>query len=334
MKRLISLVLAMSMAFVLVACGAKPAETSPASSSPAPDATTTTSDWPKQTITVLEPYAAGSTSDLCARAIASIMERELGTPVVVKNVVGADGATCYTEAANAAPDGYTIVHVQHSGICIGVFLSDLAFSAESFDYFGSTNPFDHCVSVRTDSGITNLDELMAWGEKQDTIVVGYSGYVNVFNAINLFKCAGLEDKLVCIAYDDSPAQACVSGDVDVCIWQKAGTRTTAEGGGLNIIAALAHDRWEDIPDVPTAEEQGYPVYSIGHAYFGAPTGLPDDVREKLQTAFDNAIASSEYQDQMEAMGWTNYVLNSEEATEYIYEQRDIAKEYLTDLGII
>jgi len=338
MKKLTAIILSLVMMLSLGSCnsGTQNPSSSGSSGTNAPNNTpqNTSPEWPTQTITVLEPYAAGSTSDVAMRVICSYMERELGQPVVVKNVVGADGATCYTELANSPADGYTLGHVQHSGICIGVFLDKMAFSAESFYYFGSTNPFDHCVSVRSDLGIENLDDLMAWAEKQDVIKVGYSGYVNVFNTMNLFKIKGLEDKLVCIAYDDSPAQACVAGDVDVCVWQKAGTRATAESGGLTIIAALAHDRWEDIPDVPTAEEQGYPVYSIGHAYFAAPAGVPDEVRDKIQAAFEKCINDPETQKQMADMGWTNYYLNAEEAEKYIYEQRDVAEQYLKDLGMI
>ena len=157
MKRLFAMILTVAMLLALTACGQKQEDTG---SNNATQDTTDYSDWPNQTITVCEPYAAGSTSDVAMRLICSYMERELGQPIVVKNVVGADGATCYTEVANAKPDGYTLGHVQHSGICIGVFLDKMSFSAEDFYYFGSTNPFDHCVSVRSDSGITNLDELM------------------------------------------------------------------------------------------------------------------------------------------------------------------------------
>lgn len=337
MKKVISLLLALVLVLGLTACGGNNNQSSVAPSGDAPAstaATKTDANWPTQTITILEPYAAGSTSDLTARQIAAFLEEKLGVPCVVQNVVGADGATCYTQCASAKPDGYTLVHVQHSGICIGVFLSDLGFKAEDFYYFGSTNPFDHCVSVRTDMNIKNLDELMEWAKDQDTIKVAYSGYVNVFNAINLFKTHGLEDKLVCVAYDDSPAAAVVAGDCDVCVWQKAGTRTTAESGGLEIIAALATERWADIPDVPTAREQGYDVISIGHAYLGAPAGTPQDVLDKIQVAFDECIASDKYREEQTAMGWTNRYLNHQEATDYIFEQREIAHEYLLSLGLI
>ncbi|NLI53657.1 MAG: tripartite tricarboxylate transporter substrate binding protein [Clostridiales bacterium] len=344
MKKLLALLMCVAITLSFAACAnsttpaATAADTQPATT----DAATTTTEeaateeveWPTQAITVLEPYAAGSTSDLCQRLICSMMEKDLGVPMVVKNVVGADGATCYTELKNSKPDGYTLGHVQHSGLCIGVFLNDLSYSAEDFYYFGSTSPFDHCVSVAASSDIYTLDDLMAWAADQDQVVVAYSGYVNVFNAMNLFRVKGLEDKIVCIAYDDNPAQAVVSGDCDVCVWQKAGTRSTAESGNLRIIAALATERWADIPDVPTAREQGYDVLSIGHAYFAAPIDTPDYIKEKLQASFDKCIASPEYQEQMAAMGWTNYYLNHDEATAYIYEQREVAKEYLTELGLI
>ncbi len=347
MKKMLVITLCMALMFTMISCSspsqsqssAAPAASTPAASASTPAASASTpaaskSDWPTKAITVLEPYAAGSTSDLSMRLICSLMEKELGQPMVVKNVVGADGATCYTQVADAAPDGYTLGHVQHSGICIGVFLNKMTYSVESFEFFGSTNPFDHCVSVNSNSDIQNLDDLMEWAADQDEIIVAYSGYVNVFNAMNLFKIKGLEDKLVCIAYDDNPAQAVVSGDADVCVWQKAGTRTTAETGNLRIIAALATDRWPDIPDVPTAREQGYDVLSTGHAYFAAPAGLPADVHDKIQTAFANAIADPGLREQMAKMGWTNYYLDAKEATDYIYKQRDLSEAYLKELKMI
>ena len=340
MRKLLTLLMCLAIVISFTACAGSTtpattaADTQPAATEAATAEPAQEPEWPTQAITVLEPYAAGSTSDLCQRLICSIMEKDLGVPMVVKNVVGADGATCYTQLADSKPDGYTLGHVQHSGLCIGVWLNDLSYKAEDFYFFGSTSPFDHCVSVATSSNITNLDELMAWAATKDQIRVAYSGYVNVFNAINLFKVKGLQDKIICIAYDDNPAQAVVTGDCDVCVWQKAGTRSTAESGNLRIIAALAAQRWTDIPDVPTAREQGYDVISIGHAYFAAPANIPDYVKEKLQASFDKCIASSEYQDQMAAMGWTNYYLNHDETTQYIYDQREIAHQYLLDLGLI
>jgi tripartite-type tricarboxylate transporter receptor subunit TctC len=40
---------------------------------------------------------------LSMRLICSLMEKELGQPMVVKNVVGADGATCYTQWPTPPP---------------------------------------------------------------------------------------------------------------------------------------------------------------------------------------------------------------------------------------
>ena len=101
MKKIFSMMLVLSM-FFLISCGQQQnTPTSNTDPSTSGANTTTESNWPTQPITVLEPYAAGSTSDLSMRLICSYMEKELGQPMVVKNVVGADGATCYTECGNA-----------------------------------------------------------------------------------------------------------------------------------------------------------------------------------------------------------------------------------------
>ena len=50
----------------------------------------------------------GEAADVGARILASGLEKELGTPVVVVNKPGASGQIGYTALAQAKPDGYTI----------------------------------------------------------------------------------------------------------------------------------------------------------------------------------------------------------------------------------
>ena len=59
-------------------------------------------------ITIIVPNAPGGTNDITARLIAPVLEKELGTPVVVVNKPGAATQTGLTEGALAKPDGYTL----------------------------------------------------------------------------------------------------------------------------------------------------------------------------------------------------------------------------------
>src|SRR5262249_3921004 len=68
-----------------------------------------TQNWPTRPITVVVPFAAGSSSDTAARIISVGMSEILGQQVVVENVGGAAGLTGTQRIARAAPDGYQLL---------------------------------------------------------------------------------------------------------------------------------------------------------------------------------------------------------------------------------
>lgn len=49
----------------------------------------TAQSYPKRSITMIVPFAAGGATDVIARIVSEAMSRELGQPIVVENVAGA-----------------------------------------------------------------------------------------------------------------------------------------------------------------------------------------------------------------------------------------------------
>lgn len=64
--------------------------------------------WPERPIQLIVPFPAGGATDVVARLYAGKLGEKLGTSIVVMNVGGAGGSLAATQAANAAPDGYTL----------------------------------------------------------------------------------------------------------------------------------------------------------------------------------------------------------------------------------
>ena len=90
MKKLVSMLLAATMAFSMVACGGSDASSTPASSTADASSTASQSDgsWPSKPITLLCGYSAGGSSDLGCRYLAEALKNDLGVPVIVENVPG------------------------------------------------------------------------------------------------------------------------------------------------------------------------------------------------------------------------------------------------------
>ena len=65
--------------------------------------------WPSRSVSVLLGYPPGGVTDFASRAVCERMGRALGQTVVLENRPGAATAVANTAAAQARPDGYTLL---------------------------------------------------------------------------------------------------------------------------------------------------------------------------------------------------------------------------------
>ena len=79
-------------------------------------------DFPARHIRLIVPYAAGGGTDTIARLVAHNMGEKLGQTVVVENIATAGGNIATQTAANAAPDGYTILMANQGPIAVNPHL--------------------------------------------------------------------------------------------------------------------------------------------------------------------------------------------------------------------
>ena len=66
-------------------------------------------DYPEKPVKIIVPFAAGSGTDVVARATGTALAKRMGVSVTVENMPGADGAIGTVAVAKAAPDGYTLL---------------------------------------------------------------------------------------------------------------------------------------------------------------------------------------------------------------------------------
>src|SRR4030042_341198 len=64
--------------------------------------------YPAKPVMLMVAYPAGGSTDVGARIVAAMAEKELGQPIMVLNKPGAGGQVGWTELAKQKPDGYYI----------------------------------------------------------------------------------------------------------------------------------------------------------------------------------------------------------------------------------
>src|SRR5438445_659581 len=67
--------------------------------------------YPSKPVRVIVPFPPGGTTDLIARIVQPKFQEFIGNTVVIENRSGAGGSVGALEAAQAAPDGYTLLMV-------------------------------------------------------------------------------------------------------------------------------------------------------------------------------------------------------------------------------
>src|SRR5262245_16338392 len=70
-----------------------------------------TQAYPSRVVRTIVPFAAGGQTDVVARLVAEKLSDRLGKQFYIENVAGAGGSIGTSRAAQAAPDGYTILFV-------------------------------------------------------------------------------------------------------------------------------------------------------------------------------------------------------------------------------
>lgn len=72
---------------------------------------------------------------------------------------------------------------------------------------------------------------------------------------------------------------------------------------MRVISVFDKRRSKFYPEAKTAEEEGFPFFSGVHRGIGMPAGAPGEVRDTLARALGKIIASAEFHEKMEKLGY-------------------------------
>lgn len=267
-------------------------------------------EYPSRPITMVVPWTAGGGTDTVARAMATLMERELGTPVNVVNRTGGSGVVGHQAIASAAPDGYTvgivtveIAMMHHQG------LTDLTH--ESLAPLGLVNLDATAVQVRADSPYRTLGDLMQAIRTSPPGTIKASGTAQggIWHA-SLYGLLDEQDITPTnVPWVPSTSSAAglldlMAGGVDVVPVAHAEARSLIDAARVRSLAVLDDERSTLYPDVPTGNEAIGTTWQMGvWRGFAAPRGLPPEIEARLQAAVRNAYESQEFRDFMTERGF-------------------------------
>jgi tripartite-type tricarboxylate transporter receptor subunit TctC len=265
--------------------------------------------YPERAVTLVAPYPAGGAADVLTRLLARKLEEPLGKPVIVDNRPGAGTAIGAAFVANAKPDGYTLLVSSNSTFTLNPAAgAKTAYDpARSFDAIGLVGTLPLAVLVNPAVPAQNVQQLVA-AIKANPDKFPYGSFGNATSshyAGALFNQAtGL--KMMHVPYKGSAPLMTdlIGGQVPVSFDTVVAAAPQLKSGKIKVLAVTTAKRSQNLPDVPTMAESGYPGFDFT-AWLAvvAPQGLPADVKQRLVKALEAVLASADTQDAMRKAGF-------------------------------
>jgi tripartite-type tricarboxylate transporter receptor subunit TctC len=251
--------------------------------------------YPSHPITVIVPFAAGGPTDIIARIVGENMGKTLGQQLVIENVAGAGGTTGTTRAAQAAPDGYTIMmgHMGTHGAAPGMYPKLRYDPVKDFAPIGMAAGTPILIVSRKDFPATDLKSFVAYLQaNQDKVNEAHAGAGSVSHTTcTMFNVQiGVKPTLVPYSGTGPVLNDLVAGKVDYACDQIVNLVEQIKGGTIKAYGIATPKRSPALPDVPTTIEAGLPEFQVSawNALF-APKGTPTEIVTKLTTALNKAL---------------------------------------------
>ncbi|PND37812.1 ABC transporter substrate-binding protein [Paucibacter aquatile] len=244
--------------------------------------------WPAaRPIKLIVPFPAGSSPDLVARWLAEPLAAAQGQTVLVENRPGAGGNVGTALAAQAAPDGYTLLLTIQGPLVTAPLLNPKL----PYDPLRDLRPIGLVASspnvLVLGSGVNARD--CAEFVRQARVQGVAWNYGSVGNgsashlAMESFKArAGLALTHVPYAGFPQVTNALLSGELQAAFMVPGLAMAQVRAGKLKALAVSSLGRVAALADLPTLVELGYPGFeAISWQALLAPARTPSVVVERL-----------------------------------------------------
>ena len=264
--------------------------------------------WPSRPIKLIVPTGPGAATDIMARLIADAVSRTIGRPVFVENMPGASGILAHETAARAAPDGYTLLFTNTSGMAINLISFkhlpyDPTRDFASVALVCSLGP--QMLWVNADLPVSSVSELIAYAKANRgklSIAFDNTAGAAAFAAKLLNKQAGLG--LIEVPYRSAAqvTQDVASGVNQVMMSSIAAADAVVQSGKVRRLAVTSGKRFPGLPDLPALRETVPGIIMNGFFAIVAPTGTPPEVIAQLNGAIDRYLGGPDVEERLLTLG--------------------------------
>jgi tripartite-type tricarboxylate transporter receptor subunit TctC len=247
--------------------------------------------WPSHPVSIIVPFAAGTSADIMGRSLTQYLSEALGQSFVIDNRGGAAGNIGATAVAHAAHDGYTLLLATTGQAATNKLMyQNLQFDPErDFMPVVLIGKSPVLITARADAPFSTLKELFDYAranpEKINTGSPG-NGTLGHITSILLQSTANIKFNAA-VQYRGAPAiiTDLIGKNIDLAFDSMAAYVPTVKSGQIKALAMGGSQRWAKLENVATVSESGLPGFeaTVWYALL-APAKTPPEVIAKMNEA--------------------------------------------------
>jgi tripartite-type tricarboxylate transporter receptor subunit TctC len=256
--------------------------------------------YPVKPIRLLVGNAPGGGIDITARAVAQKLTERWGRSVVVDNRPGASGLIAMEVAAQAAPDGYTLLVTSGSLIASAGVQNKVRFDVrKAYAPITQLTTVAYMLMVTASLPVNTVTELIAYAKaRPGALSYGSSGVGGAGHlAGELFSSmAGV--KIVHVPYKGGALVLAdmIGGQVQMGFTATISGMPHVRSGKLKALGVTSLKRTRAFPEVPTISEAGVPGFELVNWYgIFAPAATPPAIIAALHREISQSLSTPEVQ---------------------------------------
>ena len=251
--------------------------------------------YPSRPVEMIVNFGPGGGADRMGRTMGQLLASNLGVPVPVSNVAGSAGNAGLTKVRNSKPDGYTIGTI--TGISISNWASGIGqLKVEDFTYVGVVQLAPSMFFVPDDSPLATFQDVLEHAQANPgQLKVATAGFGTLDDiAIKFFASKGYEMVNVPYAKPAERYAAAVGKHTDLLYEEPGDVDKFLAAKKLRPVVVFDTERHPAFPDVPTAQELGYPLKQPNWRGIVGPAGIPADRADVLNVALAKSVGSEDW----------------------------------------
>ena len=263
--------------------------------------------WPNKPVKIMVGASAGGGTDIIARMLAERFGDSLKQSFVVENRPGASNTIAADLTAKAQPDGQTLLLATNTGQAIAPHLIKLSFDPlKDLQPVGLVVVVPNVLLVNTTVPAKTVGELVALMKaKPESFRYASSGVGSTQHLAGEAFDLLAGTKGIHVPYKGS-SQAhldLIGGQVEMMFDTTSSSMVHIKSGKLRPLAVMSGKRSEQLPDVPTLAEAGFPGFEMT-TWYGLYTtaGTPKQVVDQLHAELKRALAVPEVKAKLVGLG--------------------------------